>query len=137
MHLRSGKALNKMTKSSNTDVSMSSQSLQSSSQAHVTETSIPAMDASVPTALGATMAMSISTEMGVAAPTIAPTVTAQMTRPKMGTFVSPFTAGVPVSTSVPTSPRVINTQISYRDQPYGMPTSMMANFHNIPAFTEH
>jgi len=65
----------------------------------------------------------------------------------MGTFVPPFTDGVPVSTSVPTSPnpqvrirfgdRVIITQNSYRDKPYGMPTSMMENFHNIPPFTEH
>jgi len=65
----------------------------------------------------------------------------------MGTFVPPFIVGVPVSTSVHTSPnpqvrtrfdnRVINTQNSYGDQPYGMPTSMMENLHNIPAFTEH
>jgi len=52
-----------------------------------------------------------------------------------------------VSTSVPTSPnpqvrnrfddRVINTHNFSMDQPYGMPTSMMANSHNNPAFTEH
>jgi len=53
MHLRSGKASNKITKSANTGASMSSQ------------TSIPAEDASVPTTLGATMAMPVSTEMGV------------------------------------------------------------------------
>jgi len=62
------------------------------------------------------MAMPVSTEMGVTALT----VTAQMAVPKIGTFVPPFTAGVPVSTSVPTSPnprarirfddRVINMQ---------------------------
>ena len=33
--------------------------------------------------------------------------------------------------------RGINTQNSSRDQPYGIPTSMMTNLHNIPAFTEH
>jgi len=59
----------------------------------------------------------------------------------------PFTAGVLVSTSVPTSPNsqvrtrfddmAINTHNSSRDQPYNMPTSMMSNLHNIPAFTEH
>ena len=57
----------------------------------------------------------------------------------------PFTVDVPVSTSVPTSPnpqamtrfddRVINTHNFSRDQPYNMPTSMMANSHNIPAST--
>ena len=39
MHLRSGKALNKMTKSANTGASMSSQSLQSSTQVQITRTS--------------------------------------------------------------------------------------------------
>jgi len=63
MHLRSGKALNKMTKSTNTGASMSSQSLKTSSQAQTTQTSIPAMDLSVPTALGATTAMPVSTEI--------------------------------------------------------------------------
>lgn len=68
-----------------------------------------------------------------------------MTQPEMGTFVPPFTAGVAVSTSVHTSPnpqvrtrfddRVINTLNFSRDQPYGMPTSMIVNLHNIPAFT--
>jgi len=99
--------------------------------------------ASVPTALGATMVMPVSKEMGVTAPTI----TAQMTQPEIGTFVPPFTYGVPMSTSVPTSPnpqvrtrfddRVINMQNFSRDQPYGMPTSTTENFHKIPEFTEH
>ena len=146
MHLRSGNALNKMTKSANTGASMSSQSLQSSSQPHNTQTSTPAVGASVPLALGATMAMPVLTEMRVTDPTTAPPVTAQMTKPGMGTFVPPFTAGVPVSTSVPTSSnpqvrtrfddRVIKTKNSSRYQPYGITTSMMANFHNIPAFTK-
>ena len=99
--------------------------------------SLQYMDASVPTALGATMPMSVSTEMGVTAPTTASTVTTQMTRPEMGTFMPPFTVGVSMSTSVPTSLRVINTHNFSRDQPYGMPTSMVTNLHNIPAFTEH
>lgn len=86
--------------------------------------------------------MSVSTKMGVTAPTTALTVTAltvtaQMTQPENGTFVPPFNVGVPVSTSVTTSPRVINTQNSSRDQPYGKPTLMMENFHMIPTFTEH
>jgi len=56
--------------------------------------------ANVSTVVGATMTMLVSTEMGVTAPT----TTATMTRPEMRTFVPPFIAGVPVSTSVPTSP---------------------------------
>jgi len=99
----------------------------------------PVVSASVSTSVGATMVMPVSTEMGVTAPTTTPTVTAQMTQPEMGTFVPPFTAGVHVSTSVPSSPspQVRNTQNFSKDQPYGMPTSMMANLHNNPAFTEH
>jgi len=78
--LRSGKTLNKMTKFAYIDASMSSQSLQSFSQAQITQTSTPAVDASVPTTLGTTMAMSVSTEIGVIAPTTAPTITSQMTQ---------------------------------------------------------
>jgi len=65
----------------------------------------------------------------------------------MGTFVPPFTTGVPMSISVPSSPNsqvrtrsddnVINTQNYSKNQPYSMPTSMMENFHNNPSFTEH
>jgi hypothetical protein len=86
------------------------------------------------------MAMSVSTEMGVTAPT----VTAQMTQPEMENFVPPFTTGVPVSTIIPTSPnpqvrtrfddRVVNMQNFSKNQPYGMPTSIMANLHNNPTF---
>jgi hypothetical protein len=93
------------------------------------------------------MAMPFSTEIRVTAPTTAPTVTAQMTQPEIGTFVPPITTGVPVSTSVPTSPnpqvrtrfddRVLNMQIFSKDQPYIMPASMMENLHNNHAFTEH
>ena len=83
------------------------------------------MDAIVPTALGVTVAMPISTEMGVTAPTTAPTITAQMTQPEMGIFVLPFTVGVPVFTGVLASlnphvrtrfdDRFINTHNSSRD----------------------
>jgi len=52
------------------------------------------------------MAMPVSTEMGVTAPTTTPTITAQMTRPEMGTFVQPFTAGILVT------PRFPNIKIS-------------------------
>jgi len=70
MHLRSGKTLNKMTKSVNIVASMSSQSSQYSSQAQITRTSAPAMDVSVPTALGAIMDMPVSTKIGVTAPNV-------------------------------------------------------------------
>jgi hypothetical protein len=85
---------------------------------------------SVSTVVRATMVMPVSTKMGVTAPTTAPTVTAQMTQQKMRTFVPPFTDGVHVSTSVPSSPspqvrtrfddRVLNTQNFSKEQPYGM-----------------
>jgi hypothetical protein len=68
MHLRSGKALNKMTKSIITGASMSSQSLQSSSQAQIAQTSTLAVDAIVPTALGGNHGHAVSTKMGVTAP---------------------------------------------------------------------
>jgi len=64
--------------------------------------------------------------------------------------VPPFTAGVTVSTSVPTSPhpqvrprivdRFITMQSLSREQPYGMTTSMTTNFHNNlspPAYHIH
>ena len=60
----------------------------------------------------------------------------------------PFTSGVPVSTSVPTSPhpqviprlddRYITMQSVSLEQPYGMPTLMMENFHNnVSASVDH
>jgi len=56
----------------------------------------------------------------------------------MGTFVPPFTTGVPSTISVPSSslvrPRLddrnTNMQTHPREQLYGMKTSMMANVHN-------
>jgi len=81
-----------------------------------------------------------SAEMGVTASTTSPTITAPMTRLEVVTFVPLFTAGVSVSTSVPTSrhpqvrprldDRYVTMQSLSREQPYGMLTSMMANLHN-------
>jgi hypothetical protein len=62
--------------------------------------------------------------------------------------VPPFTAGAPMSTSIPSSPnpqvrarfddRFINMQYLSREQPYSMPTAMMENLHNDTfAFTDH
>jgi hypothetical protein len=56
----------------------------------------------------------------------------------MATFVPPFTTSVPVSTNVPVSPQVrprlddtfITMHNLSREQPFGMPTSMMASLHN-------
>jgi len=94
------------------------------------------------------MAMPVSKKTRVTAPTTAPITTATMTRPEKENFVPPFTAGVPVSTSVPTSPhpqvrprlddRYITMQNLSREQPFGMPTSMMENFHNnVSASADH
>jgi len=85
------------------------------------------------------MAMPGSTEMGIIAPSTVSTST-QMTQPKMETIIPSFTAGVPSTTSMPSSnapsnrPRLddrnVNVQNVSREQPYGMPTSMMANVLN-------
>ena len=56
----------------------------------------------------------------------------------MGTFVPPFTTGVPSTTNIPCSslisPRLddrnTNVKNLSKEQLYGMPTSMMANVHN-------
>jgi len=64
----------------------------------------PSVGASVSTIVGETMAMPVSTEMGVTAFTTTPTITTAMTQPKIGTFVPSITAGVPMSTSIPVSP---------------------------------
>ena len=91
------------------------------------------------TAVGATMAMPVSMETGVTTRSTVST-SAPMTRPKIGTFVPPFTAKVPLSTSVPSSPlpslrlrlddQSLSTQNLFREQLYGMPTSMMADIQN-------
>jgi len=73
--------------------------------------------------VGETMAMPILTNMGAAAPTTALTITASMTQPEMGTFVPPFTAGVPMSTSIPASPnsqRFVTMHNLSREQLYGI-----------------
>jgi len=105
MYFRSGKAMKAMIKPTNSSASTSSQS---SSQLQSTQASSPTVGASLSTVVGATMAMPVSTEMGVIAPTIAPITTAALTQPEMGTFVPPFTVGVPVSTSIPASPNPQN-----------------------------
>jgi len=58
----------------------------------------------------------------------------------MGIVIPPFTASVPSTTSIPSTsapsnrPRLddrnVNIQNVSREQPYGMPTLMMANVHN-------
>ena len=63
-----------------------------------------------------------------------------MTRLEMGTVIPPFTAGVPSTTNMPSTSapsnrlrlddRNVNLHNISREQPYGMPTSMMANVHN-------
>jgi hypothetical protein len=63
-----------------------------------------------------------------------------MARPEMGTVIPPFTAGVPSTTTKPSSSalsnrpksndRNVNIQNVSREQPYGMPTSIMTNVHN-------
>jgi len=80
-----------------------SSSSQSSSQTPFLQATTPSGDLNVSTAVGATMATPVSTEMGVTAPTTVLTST-PMTQPEMGTFVPPYTAGVPLSTSVLGSP---------------------------------
>ena len=93
--------------------------------------------------MGTTLAMPVSTEMGV---TVSTTV-ATVTQPDMGTFVPPFTAVRPVSSSILISPnpqvrarlddRFITMQNLSREQPFGMPTSMMASLHyNTSMFAE-
>jgi hypothetical protein len=126
MHLRSGKS---MTRASS-----------SSSQAQ------PLGDLNVLTPVGAIMAMPGSTKMGVTVPSTVSTST-QMTRPKMGTVIPPFTAGVPSTTNMPSTsapsnrPRLDdrneNMQNVSREQPYGMPTSLMANVHNSASVLGH
>lgn len=98
------------------------------------------MGANVSTAIGALMAMPVSTEMGVIAPPTASTTAAAMTQLEIWTFVPPFTASIVVSTSIPISPhtqvrarlddRFVTMQNLTREQPYSMPISMMASLHN-------
>jgi hypothetical protein len=91
----------------------------------------------VSTPVGATLAKSDSTEMGVTPPSNVSTFV-PMTRPEMGTVIPPFTTGVPSTTSTQSSPLVrprlddrnTNMQNISREQLYGMPASMMANVHN-------
>ena len=89
------------------------------------------------TAVGETMAMLVSTETGVTTPSTVST-SSPMKRQKMGTFVLQFSAGIPSTTNIPSSlfvrpkleDRTTNMQNHSREQPYRMPTSIMANVHN-------
>jgi len=91
MHLRSGKSM--------TCVSSSS------SQAQPLQATSPLGDLNVTTLVGATMAMPVSTEMGVTAPSNASTFV-PMTQPEMGIVIPPFTAGVSLTTNTQSSPLV-------------------------------
>ena len=129
MHLRSGKSMARASSSFS----------QSSSQAQSLQATSPLGGLNVSTPVGATMAMPGSTELGVTAPSTVST-SVQMTRPEMGTVIPPFTTSVPTTTSIPSSsapsnrPRLDDRNTSMqnlsREQPYGMPTSLMANVHN-------
>ena len=122
----------------------SSSSSQSSSQAQSLQATTPLGDLNVSTAVGATMAMPVSTETGVTASSTVLTFS-PMTRLEMGTFVPLFTASVSLNTSVPSSPLVnprlddrnTNVQNLHREQPYGMSTSMMANVHKSASAFEN
>ena len=127
MHLRSGKSMARASSSSS----------QSSSQAPSLQETSHLGDLNVSTPVEATIAMFVSTKMGVtAAPNVSTSV--PMTRQKMGTVIPPFTIGVRLTTSTRSTPLVRprlddrNTSIQNlsREQLYGMPTSMMANVHN-------
>ena len=99
----------------------------SSSQAQSLQATSPLGDLNMSTRMGETMAMSGSTEMGVTTPSTVST-SSPMTRQEMRTFVPPFIAGVPLTTSIPSSPLVrptfddrnTNMQNHPREQPYGM-----------------
>jgi len=142
MHIRSGKALKEMAQPTNSGTSVSSQS---SSQAQSTHASNPYSGCQCVNCHGATLTMPVSTEMGVTAPATVSTTAAAMTQPEMGAFVPPFTTSIHVSTTIPMSPHhQIRARLDYRvitmqnftipmttmEQPYGMPTSMMASLHN-------
>jgi len=88
MDLRSGKSMRRAGSSS--------------SQAQPIQATSPLGYLNVSTSVGATMDMPGSTDMGVTAPSTVSTST-QMTRPEMGTVIPPFTAGVPLTTSMPSS----------------------------------
>jgi len=94
--------------------------------------------------MGASMAMPISTEIGVTTPSNVSTTVAVVTQPEIGSFVPPFTTNIHVSIVIPISPypqvrailndRFIAMKNFIREQPFGMPTSMMASLQNN-AFT--
>ena len=139
MHLRSGKALKEMARPTSNGTISSLQSSQSSSQAQYT--SAPTMDVNVSTAMGATMAMPVSTEI----PATVLTTDVAMTWPGIRFFVPPFTTSILVTTSIHVSTNIhvsphaqirarldgrffamqnFTMSMTAREQPYGMPTSI-------------
>ena len=87
MHLRSDKSIARASTTSS----------QSSSQAQYLQATTHLGYLNVSTAVGATMVMPVSTKTRVTTPSIVST-SSPMTRPEMGTFVPPFTVGVPSTT---------------------------------------
>jgi len=90
------------------------------------------------------MAMPVSTEMRVTAPTTVSKTVYAVTQPEMGTFVPLFTVGMYVSCSIHISPQVIlddrfiTMQNLSREQPYGVPTFMMESLRNhASTFDDH
>ena len=150
MHLRSGKTLKEMARPTNSGTSASSQSSQSSSQEQSTHASTPTVGANVSTAIWVTMAMPYRSNCfcncfdncccndttingGLLCPHSLPiflcsTIIHMSPHPQvrdklddrfivLQNFIMPMTT---------------------REQPYGMPTSMMASFHNnVSTFADH
>ncbi|KEH38136.1 hypothetical protein MTR_2g461890 [Medicago truncatula] len=89
----------------------------------------PLGDLNVSIPVGVTMAIPVSTKTGVTAPSTVST-SSPMTPPEMGTFMPPFTACVPSTTSVPSFPLVrpmlddrnISMQNLHREQLYVLTT---------------
>jgi hypothetical protein len=92
IHLRFGKSKARASTSSS----------QSSSQVQLLQATSPLGDLNVSIPVGATMAMPVSTEMGVTASSTVST-SVPMTRPEIGTVITPFTAGVPSTTNISSS----------------------------------
>jgi len=78
--------------------------------------------------------------MGVTAPTTVLTTAASITQSGTEAFMPPFTAGIPMTTSIPVSPHAhirarlddsfiamqnFTMPMTTREKPYGMSTSMM------------
>jgi len=122
-----------------------SSSSQSSSQAQSIQATSPLEGLNVSTPVGATMAMPVSSDMGVTTPSTVST-SAPLTRPEMGNVIPLFTVGVPSTTNIPSTsapsnkPRLddrnVNMQNVLREQLYGMSTSTVASVHNSASIFE-